>query len=251
MAGDTRTLKLAILGEVKDLSESLKNSGNDVNELGDKVGRFGKISGAAFAAAGVAAAAYAGKLLIDGVKSAIEDEASQVRLASALRNVTNATEDQIDATESFILKTSLASGVADDQLRPAYERLIRSTKDSAEAQNLTNLALDIAAAKHLDVTTVANALAKANDGQTGALKKLGITLGDNAANLQEYNKLQKALEKAQLEANFALSEYGPKSKEYIKASEKVSEVSEKANAVAMQGIDVFGELGKEFAGAAA
>jgi hypothetical protein len=80
---------------------------------------------------------------------------------------------------------------------------------------------------------------------------LGITLGDNATNLQEYNKVQKQLEKAQLDANFALSEYGPKSKEYIKASEKVTETQEKANTIAAAGIDVFGELGKEFAGAAA
>ena len=150
----------------------------------------------------------------------------------------------------YIAKQSLATGVTDDQLRPALERLTRSTKDIAEAQKLTNLALDIAAAKNLDVTIVANALAKANDGQTTALKKLGITLGDNANNLTEYNKLQKALEKAQLDANFALEEFGPKSKEYINASQKVQDVTQKANEVAMQGIDIFGELGKEFAGAA-
>jgi len=250
MASGSRTLKLSILADVDQLKKSLNNGSDDVQGFGNKLDGFAGKAKMAFAAAGIAAAAYAGKLLVDGVKAAIEDEASQIRLANALKNVTGATESQIKATEDFILKQSLATGVADDQLRPAYERLIRSTKDSAEAQKLTNLALDIAAAKHLDVTTVANALAKANDGQTGALKKLGITLGDNATNLQEYNKVQKALEKAQLEANFALEEYGPKSKEYIKASAKVAETQEKANTIASQGIDVFGELGKEFAGAA-
>jgi len=249
MAGN-RTLKLSILADVDQLKKSLNQGTEDVQGFGNQIDGFAGKAKVAFAAAGVAAAAYAGKLLVDGVKAAIEDEAAQVRLANALRNTVGATEANIKAAEDYILKQSLATGVADDQLRPALERLTRSTKDIGEAQKLTNLALDIAAAKNISVETAANALAKANDGQTGALKKLGITLGDNATNLGEYNKVQKALEKAQLEANFALEEYGPKSKEYIKASAKVAETQEKANDIAMQGIDIFGELGKEFSGAA-
>ena len=249
MAG-SRTLKLSILADIDDLKKNLNVGSNEVEGFSGKLGKFGKIAGAAFAAAGAAAAAYAGKLAIDGVKAAIEDEAAQVRLANALRNTVGATEAQIASTESFILKSSLATGVADDELRPAFERLTRSTKDTEEAQKLTNLALDIAAAKNISVTTAANALAKANDGQVGALKKLGITLGDNATNLADYTRFQKILAKAQNEANFALEQYGPKSKEYLKASEKVAEITQKTNDIAAAGIDVFGELGREFAGAA-
>lgn len=249
MAGN-RTLKLSILADVDNLRKNLNAADNDVEGFGGKVDQWSKKLGAAFAAAGVAAAAYAGKLAIDGVKAAIEDEAAQLRLANALKNVTGATDDQIKSAESFILKTSLASGVADDQLRPALERLTRSVKSVEEAQKLVNLALDIAKAKNIDVQTAANALAKANDGQVGALKKLGITLGDNAENLKEYNKLQKEVEKAQLDANLALQLYGESSKEYQRASEKVSEATKQANDLAMQGIDIFGELGREFSGAA-
>lgn len=250
MAGN-RTLKLSILADVDNLKRGLDSADKDVKGFGGSLDSWSSKAGAAFAAAGVAAAAYAGKLALDGVKSAIEDEAAQVRLANALKNVTGATDKQIASAESWILKTSLATGVADDQLRPALERLTRSTKNVEEAQKLTNLALDIAKAKHIDVETAANALAKANDGQTGALKKLGITLGDNASNLQEYNKLQKALEKAQLDVNFTLEQYGSHSKEYTKAVEKVKDITEKANGIAAQGIDIFGELGKEFSGSAA
>ena len=246
MATGNRTLKLSILADVDDLKKKLGDADKAVEDNSNKISEFGKKAAAAFAVVGAAVGAYA----ISAIKAAAEDQASQVRLANALRNTVNATDDAIDAAERWITKQSLATGVADDQLRPALERLTRSTKDIGEAQKLTNLALDIAAAKNIDVATVANALAKANDGQTTALKKLGITLGDNANNLTEYNKLQKSLEKAQLEANFALEEYGPKSKEYIRASEKVAEITQKATDVAMQGIDVFGELGTQFAGAA-
>ena len=251
MAGQSRTLKLSILADVDQLKKSLDAGSNEVEGFGGKLGKFSNTAKLAFAAAGAAAAAYAGKLLVDGVKAAAEDEAAQVRLANALKNTVGATDDAIAAAESWITKQTLATGISDDQLRPALERLTRSTKSIEEAQKLTNLAMDIAKAKNLDLETVANALAKANDGQVGALKKLGITLGDNATNLQEYNKVQKQLAKAQDDANFALVNYGRDSKEYIKAIEKVQETQEKANIAAGAGIDVFGELGKEFAGSAA
>ncbi|NCX55864.1 MAG: hypothetical protein EBW87_01495, partial [Burkholderiaceae bacterium] len=100
----------------------------------------------------------------------------QKRLATALENVTGATTEQIAAVEKQILKQSLATGVADDQLRPALQRLATSTGDVKQSQELLSLALDIAAAKNISVETAANALAKAYDGNNGALARLGVGL---------------------------------------------------------------------------
>lgn len=175
MAG-SRTLKLSILADVDDLKKKLDSGSKDVEGFGDKLGKFGKIAGAAFAAAAAAAAAYAVKLAVDGVKAAIEDEAAQLRLANALRNVTGATDAQIAAIEEQILKMSLAFGVADDQLRPAFQRLAVATGDLGAAQENLGLALDISAATGKNLDTVANALAKAYEGNTGALGRLGVGL---------------------------------------------------------------------------
>lgn len=175
MAG-SRTLKLSILADVDDLKKKLDTGANEVEGFGGKLEKFGKVAAAAFAAAAAAAAAYAGKLAIEGVKAAIEDEAAQKRLALALENVTGATDEQIKAVEAQILKQSLATGVADDQLRPALQRLATSTGDVKKSQDLLNLALDIAAAKGISVETAANALAKAYDGNNGALTRLGVGL---------------------------------------------------------------------------
>ena len=127
MASGSRTLKLSILGDIDNLKKNLTAGSNDVQTFGDKLTKFGKIAGAAFLAAGAAAVAYAGKLAVDGVKAAIEDEAAQLRLAASLKNVTGATDATIAATEDYILKTSLANGVTDDELRPSLDRLVRST----------------------------------------------------------------------------------------------------------------------------
>lgn len=175
MAG-SRTLKLSILADVDDLKKNLNTGANEVEGFGGKLEKFGKVAAAAFAAAAAAAAAYAGKLAIEGVKAAIEDEAAQTRLATALTNVTGATNAQIAAIEQQILKTSLATGVADDQLRPALQRLATATGDTKNAQELLNLALDISASKNISVEAAANALAKAYDGNYGALAKLGVEM---------------------------------------------------------------------------
>lgn len=175
MAGN-RTLKLSILADVDDLKKKLGTADNEVQGFGDKLGKFGKIAGAAFAAAGAAAVAYAGKLAIDGVKAAIEDEAAQLRLATALKNVTGATDDQIAATEDYITKTTLATGVTDDELRPSLQRLVTATNDIAQAQKLQAIALDVSAGSGKSLEAVTNALAKAQEGNTGALVKLGIGL---------------------------------------------------------------------------
>jgi hypothetical protein len=175
MAG-SRTLKLSILADVADLKKNLDTGSKEVEGFGGKLEKFGKVAAAAFAAAAAAAAAYAVKLAVDGVKAAIEDEAAQLRLANALKNVTGATNNQIASIEKQILKTSLATGVADDQLRPALQRLAIATGDVDESQKLLNLALDISAATGKGVEAVSNALGKAYEGNTGALGRLGVGL---------------------------------------------------------------------------
>jgi hypothetical protein len=193
MATDSRTLKLAILGEVKDLSASLTKGTNEVQSFGDKLTKFGKIAGAAFLAAGAAAVAYAGKLAVDGVKAAIEDEAAQLRLAASLKNVTGATDATIAATEDYILQTSLATGVTDDELRPSLDRLVRSTQNVAEAQKLQSLALDIAAGTGKSLTQVSESLAKAHDGNFGALKRLGVSIDENIIKSKDFDGATAAL----------------------------------------------------------
>jgi hypothetical protein len=170
----SRTLKLSILADVDNLKKGLNNGSKDIATFGDKVSAFGKKAAIAFAAAGAAAVAYAGKLAIDGVKSAIEDEAAQAKLANTLRNVTQATDAQIKSTEEFILQTSLATGVADDQLRPSLDRLTRATKNVDKAQKLQALALDISAGSGKSLQAVTEALSKAQEGNLAGLSRLGV-----------------------------------------------------------------------------
>lgn len=175
MAG-SRTLKLSILADVDDLKKKLDTGSKEVEGFGGKLGEFGKKAAAAFAVAAAAAAAYAGKLLVEGVKAAIEDEKAQAKLATTLKNVTGATNAQIAATEDYILKTSLAFGVTDDQLRPSLERLSIATGDVTKAQQLQKLALDVAAGSGRSLESVTQAISRAYEGNTSSLSRLGVGL---------------------------------------------------------------------------
>jgi hypothetical protein len=195
MAGQSRTLKLSILADIDNLKKNLNSGSNEVEGFGSKLGGFAKKAGAAFAVAGAAAAAYAGKLLVDGVKAAVEDEAAQAKLATTLKNVTGATNNQIKAVEDYITQTALANGITDDKLRPSLDRLIRSTKDATRAQELQSLALDIAAGTGKDLSAVSEALGKAYDGNLGALKRLGVGIDDSIIKSKDFDAAAAALSK--------------------------------------------------------
>lgn len=194
MAGIPK-IKITFDADFDELKKGVKGAQNEVEGFGSKMGGFAKKAGAAFAVAGAAAAAYAGVLLVDGVKSAIEDEAAQAKLATTLQNVTGATESQIKAVEDYITQTALANGITDDQLRPSLDRLIRSTKDATKAQELQSLALDIAAGTGKDLKTVSEALGKAYDGNLGALKKLGVGIDESIIKSKNFDAAAAALSK--------------------------------------------------------
>jgi hypothetical protein len=192
MAGN-RTLKLSILADVDDLNKKLKAANGDVENSATQLEKFGKVAGAAFLAAAAAAGAYAVKIGVDGVKAALADEQSQVKLASALENATGATKEQIAATESSIDKMARATGVADDQLRPALARLALSTNSTSKAQELLALALDISTQTGKPLEGVANALGKAYDGNTAALGKLGVGLSSAELKAMSFTDVQTKL----------------------------------------------------------
>jgi large-conductance mechanosensitive channel len=185
MAGQSRTLKLALLAEVADFTKNIGTAGKDTQTLGGQFEAFGKKAALAFAAAGAAIGAYA-KVAIE---NAAADEKAQRNLALTIENTTTATANQIAGVEKYISTTSVAIGVTDDELRPAFARLVRSTKDVEDAQKLLNLALDVSAATGKPLEAVANALGKAYDGNLNALGRLGLGIDQSILKSKDFDKV--------------------------------------------------------------
>jgi len=121
-----------------------------------------------------AAAALAGLAVVlgDATKAAMEDQQEQAALALTLQNVTGAGKAQTAQIENQISAMSRASGIADTDYRKSLEALVRGTKDVDMAMKDMNLVMDISTALQMDSTTVADALAKAYQGNFKALRTL-------------------------------------------------------------------------------
>jgi hypothetical protein len=137
---------------------------------------------AAAALAGLAAA------LGSATKAAMEDQQEQAALALTLQNVTGAGKAQTAQIEDQISAMSRASGIADTEYRKSLEALVRGTKDVDLAMKDMNLVMDISTALQTDSSTVADALAKAYQGNFKALRSLSpemATMIKEGASLNE------------------------------------------------------------------
>lgn len=188
MAGD-RTLKLSILADVSNLTKNLGAGSKEVDSFGTQIADISKKATMAFAAIGTAI----GGVSLAFAKAAAEDEMAANKLSQTIGSVTDATNEQIKAVQDYITTTSIATGITDDQLRPAFERLVRSTKNVEDATKLMNLALDLSAATGRPLEQVAAALGRAYDGNTTALGRLGLGLDANTLKSKDFNAIYETL----------------------------------------------------------
>ena len=114
------------------------------------------------------------KILTDSVKAFAEDEKAAANLANTLQNLGLGTFTA--SVESMIDKIQLATGVLDDELRPAFQILVTSTSNAIKAQELLKLALDVSAGSGKDLASVSSDIAKVVAGNTKGLSKYALGL---------------------------------------------------------------------------
>jgi hypothetical protein len=130
-------------------------------------------------AKGFAGVFVAQKVLAFGkasVKAFAADDAAARSLGQTLNNLGLAYGSNVGTVNGFISRLEAQTGVLDDELRPALDRILRATGDVTKSQELLALALDIAAGTGKSVTQVSQSLQKAYLGQTAALGRLGVGL---------------------------------------------------------------------------
>lgn len=161
-------------------NRGMQQAFRDIRQADDKFAAFGKVASTAFLGAAAAAGAFAVAVGVDAVKAAAEDEEAVRGLSKTLENI--GFGDALTDVEKFITGLQETTGVADTEMRPAFERLVRSTRDVGEAQRLLGIAIDASAASGKSLSAVSNALGKAYDGNLTSLSRLG--LGIDAATLK-------------------------------------------------------------------
>jgi hypothetical protein len=201
-------LNVEILGEFKKLTQATKGAGGDLTNMGKQAQTVSKSIGKAFAAIGIGLSfKVIANELQEATKAAIEDRKSQELLALAMINTGKATDASVKAAEASIAKMQIQAGIADDKLRPSFQKLFIATGSVTESNKLMQIALDASAATGKDLDTVTQAMAKALEGSDTALTKLIPSLkgsknpieemgaafkgaSTEAANLDPYQRMQ-------------------------------------------------------------
>jgi hypothetical protein len=176
VAGDlSQVLRLIIDGDAKGAISALlgveKESKRSFAQLGEKMSSIGSTMTKSVTLPIVGGLALAGK-------AAADEEQEMAVLAQTLRNTAGATKESVDATEEWITAQQNATGIADGDLRPALANLARASKDTSKAQDLLKTAMDTSVATGKPLEQVSLALAKAYNGNIGALGRLGIATKD-------------------------------------------------------------------------
>ena len=127
------------------------------------------------------------------VKAFAEDDKAAKALGTTLKNLGLAYGSNIGTVNGFISRLEMQTGVLDDELRPAMDRLLRATGDVTKSQELLALALDISAGTGKSVTQVSQSLQKAYLGQTQALGRLGVGLSKAELTSSSFEEIQARL----------------------------------------------------------
>jgi hypothetical protein len=181
----TAILAIRIISDAKGAQKGFDDATRSAGKFESGLGKASTVAAAGLAGMAVAGAKFA--------KQAAEDQASAAKLAKSLKNTAKATDATVASVEDWITAQGKALGVADDQLRPAMATLATATGDVAKAQELSALAMDLAAAKGIPVEQAASAIAKAYAGQTTAIGRLVPGIDKAALASGDFAKVQEEL----------------------------------------------------------
>jgi hypothetical protein len=167
--------------------KAFKQADSSVEKLNAKTKNLGKTLTRTFGTAAVVAFGRA------SIKAFAEDDKAATSLGQTLKNLNLAYGSNIGTVNGFISRLEMQTGVLDDELRPAMDRLLRATGSVTKSQELLGLALDIAAGTGRSVTQVSQSLQKAYLGQTQALGRLGVGLSKAELASGSFEEIQQKL----------------------------------------------------------
>jgi hypothetical protein len=168
-------------------SKAFKQAETSTQKLQRQVNNLGRSLGLAFGTAAVVRFAKA------SVKAFAADDNAARSLSKTLENVGLNTRYAGDEVNGYISRLERQTGVLDDELRPAMDRLLRATGSITKSQELLGLALDISAGTGKDLTTVSQGLQKAYLGNNASLGRLGVGLSKAELNSSSFLEIQTKL----------------------------------------------------------
>ena len=165
-------------------AKGFKQAQSATDKLNKSVKSLASTFGIAFGTTAVVAFAKA------SVKAFIQDDNAARSLGITLKNLGLETGNTSKYVNEMISNLEKQTGVLDDDLRPAMDRLLRATGSVSKATTLLGLALDISAGTGKDLTTVTQGLQKAYLGNNASLGRLGVGLSKAELTSSSFEEIQ-------------------------------------------------------------
>jgi hypothetical protein len=140
------------------------------------------------------------------LKAFIADEAAASRLNVAVKNL--GLEFANPYIADYIANLEKTSQVADDILRPAFQRLLQQTGSIAKSQSILNTAIEVSRGSAVDLASVSEDLSKAYYGNFKSLRKYSLGLTDAELKTKSFSELQDILNKKYNDKKFEVVNYG-------------------------------------------
>jgi hypothetical protein len=158
----------------------------------------------------------------EAVKAFAADEKAAKALEVQLKNTGFAFS--APAVELYISNLQRATGVLDDELRPAFQQLLTVTGSITKSQDALSTALNVSAATGQSLSQVTSALSRGYAGNTTALTRLGVGLNKTLLKTGDMDEIMAALnDKFSNQASARLQTYSGKMDLLKVASENVKE----------------------------
>ena len=166
-------------------NKGLKKAKKEVSAFDKQIKSFAKVFATAFSVTALSKYSKA------AVKAFMADEKAAKSLEQQLKN----TGYQFSApgVELYIANLQKSTGVLDDELRPAFQRLLTVTGSITKSQDALSTALNVSAATGRSLGEVTTALSRGFAGNTTGLSRLGAGLSKTLLKTGDMNKIMEEL----------------------------------------------------------
>lgn len=173
----SRTLTVKVVGNDAGASRAIGKVGESAHKTGGLLGEL-KTHAKALVGAfiGFEAIHKGAEFLKDATKAAADDQAQLAILANQANKAGVSWKTHGAAIDSTITKMSTASGFIKADLVNSFGRLVTATGSATKSTQMLNDAENLARARHIDLQSASQIMIKANMGNVGALKRLGIEI---------------------------------------------------------------------------
>lgn len=174
-----RTLRVVIVGDAASLERSLGRAGRSAEAFQTRTQKLGAALGTALKygaiAAGIGVAAVTVGL-VESAKAAAHAQVEEAKLKTAVDNAGVSWRKYGGYIDRTLTSQARMSGFMRTDLSNSFSRLVTATGSATQAARLNALAMDVSRARNIDVATSSTLLAKAWNGNTTSLMRMGIVV---------------------------------------------------------------------------